>query len=120
EERGDVIVRDEEQHIRFLVREPLLHGLVALEDGCPDLVLLLVRIESEADGRGMGSRDAAYDGGHGLETPEPHCGKRRRKLAHTCASPRIAADKIHICSYRSLLSTWGAQTVATQSCPCKR
>ena len=35
EERSDVVVVDEEQDIRFLVRQPLPHGLVRLEDRRP-------------------------------------------------------------------------------------
>ena len=65
EERGDVIVRDEEQHVGLLVEQPLLHGLVALEDRGPDRILLLVGVEGEADGGGVGRCDAPDDAGHG-------------------------------------------------------
>ncbi len=64
EERGNVVVIDEEQHVRTLVREPFLDRLVPLEDRRPDGVLLLVRVEGEADRRSMRRRDAAHYCGH--------------------------------------------------------
>ena len=53
EEGGHMVVVDHQQHIRLLFLEPLLYRFVGLEDGRPDLVVLLVGIEREADGGGM-------------------------------------------------------------------
>jgi hypothetical protein len=71
EERGDVVVEDEEQHVRLLFREPALHGLVALENRRPHRVLLLVRVERKADRRRMGGRDSAHDGRHARNSSVP-------------------------------------------------
>src|SRR5690606_24643398 len=59
EERGDVIVVDEKEHVRALLLQPLLNGTVALENGLPDRIHLLVRVQREPDGRCMRRRDAA-------------------------------------------------------------
>ena len=64
EERRDVIVVDEEQHVGLLRREPLLHGLVAREDRRPHGVVLLAGVEREADRRRVRARDAAHYRGH--------------------------------------------------------
>ena len=64
EERRDVIVVDEEQHVGLLLGQPALDGLVAGEDGRPHRVLLLLRVEREADGGRVRGGDAADDGGH--------------------------------------------------------
>ena len=64
EERGDVIVENEEQHVRLFLGQPALHGLVTLEDRRPHRVLLLVGIERETDCRSVGRGDTAYDRGH--------------------------------------------------------
>src|SRR4029077_6847202 len=64
EERRDVVVVDEEQHVGALVGEPLLHGLVALEDRRPDGVVLLTRVERKADRRRVRTADAADDRRH--------------------------------------------------------
>ncbi len=54
EEKGrHMVVVDEEQHVRPLLREPPLHGLVACEYRCPDRILLLLRVERETDRRGV-------------------------------------------------------------------
>ena len=50
EERGDVVVVDEEQHVGLLLGEPSLDRLVAGKDGRPHRILLLLRVEREADG----------------------------------------------------------------------
>src|SRR5262249_47485485 len=75
EERSHVVVVDEEQHVRALVRKPLLHGLVALEDRCPDRILLLLGVEREADRGRVGGGDPSDYGGHGM-TPERWCAVR--------------------------------------------
>jgi hypothetical protein len=51
EERGHVIVVDDQQHVGLFLRQPLLHRLVSREDGRPRSVLLLVGVQREADGR---------------------------------------------------------------------
>jgi hypothetical protein len=51
EERGDVVVVDEEQHIGLLFRQPTLDGRVGLEDRCPHRIALFVSIQRKADGR---------------------------------------------------------------------
>ena len=48
EERRHVIVVDEEQHVGLLVREPLLHGLVALEDRRPHRVASACRCRARS------------------------------------------------------------------------
>ncbi len=50
EKRGDVVVVDEEQHVGTLLGEPLLDRFVTGEDGRPHRILLLLRVEREADG----------------------------------------------------------------------
>jgi hypothetical protein len=50
EERRDVVVEDQEQDIRLLLGQPLLHRLVSLEDWCPRRIVLLVFVEREPDG----------------------------------------------------------------------
>ena len=61
EERSDVVVVDEEQHIGLALGNPLLHRLEGLEDGRPDRVVLLVAVEGETDGRRVGCGDGAND-----------------------------------------------------------
>ena len=53
EERGDVIVEDEDHHVGLLVLDPLLQRLVVLENRRPRGVVAFVAVEGEADGRGM-------------------------------------------------------------------
>src|SRR5690606_35241732 len=60
-ERRDVVVVNEEEHVGALLPEPLLNGTVALEDGLPDRVRLLVRVQRKTDGRCVRRRDAAED-----------------------------------------------------------
>ena len=85
EERGDVVVVDEEQDVGLLLGQPLLHRLVAGEDGRPHRVLLLVRIEREADGGGVRGGDAADDRGHGLL-------RRRRRPEYAAVPPALARE----------------------------
>src|SRR5690606_14194448 len=59
EERRNVVVVDEEQNVGPLRRKPLLHRLVALENGSPDRILLLARVEGEPDGGGVRGGDTA-------------------------------------------------------------
>ena len=49
EERGDVIVIDEEQHVGGLLLEPRSHRSEALEDRRPDRIVGLLRVERESD-----------------------------------------------------------------------
>jgi hypothetical protein len=64
EERGHVIVVDDQQDVGLFLRQPLLHRLVSLEDGRPRRVLLLVGVQREADGRRVGGGDGADDVSH--------------------------------------------------------
>ena len=64
EERGDVVVIDDEQNVGLLVGEPFLHWLEVVEDRLPDRIVFFVAVIGEADGRGMRGRDGADDGGH--------------------------------------------------------
>jgi len=64
EKRGDVVVENEEQHIRPLLRQPALHRLVAGEDRCPHRILLFVGVECEADCRSVGRSNSANYGRH--------------------------------------------------------
>ena len=53
EERGDVIVIDEEQHVGGLLLEPRSHRSEALEDRRPDRIVGFLRVERESDRRRM-------------------------------------------------------------------
>src|SRR5690606_30663083 len=59
EERRDVVVVDEEEHVGALLLQPLLDRTVAVEYRLPDGIRLLVRVQRETDGRGVRRRDAA-------------------------------------------------------------
>ena len=64
EERGDVIVVDRQDHVRFLLGEPVGHRGEVLEDGCPDGVVALVLVERKADGGRVRGGDASNDPCH--------------------------------------------------------
>jgi hypothetical protein len=66
EERRHVIVINEEQHIRLLLRQPAPDGFVAFEDGSPVRVFFFMGIERKPDRGCMGAGDSADDLGHGL------------------------------------------------------
>ena len=51
EERSDVVVVDEEQDVRFLLREPLSTGWYASKDGRPDWIVLLLPVQRKPDRR---------------------------------------------------------------------
>src|SRR5262249_5948867 len=92
EERRDVIVVDEEQHVGLLLGQPAFDGLVAREDGRPHRVLLLFRVEREADGGGVRGGDAADYCRHGMlldlreNTGGPHTGPSVSEKVITRAS----------------------------------
>jgi hypothetical protein len=65
EERGDVVVVDGEQDIRFALIEPLADGLVALEHRSPYRIVEQFPITRKADGRRVGCGDCADYSGHG-------------------------------------------------------
>ena len=66
EERRHVVVVDQEQHVRLLLLQPGLDRLIGFEDRLPDRVFLLLAVQREADGGGVGSGDHAHDTGHGV------------------------------------------------------
>src|SRR5690606_11169515 len=69
EERGDVVVEDVKQNVGLVLCQPVLNGLVALEDRLPDRILMLLRVERETDGGGMRGGDPTDDPGHCLNLP---------------------------------------------------
>ena len=64
EERGDVVVVDEQQHVGLALVHPTAHGVEGFEDGRPHRVAALVAVVGEADGGRVRGGDAADDGGH--------------------------------------------------------
>jgi len=64
EERGDVIVVDEDERVRPLLGEPLPDRHVGREDRPPDGVVGGLPVVGEADGRGVRGRDRTDDSGH--------------------------------------------------------
>src|SRR3954465_2675137 len=65
EERGGVVVEAEEEDIGLLLRQPLRHRLVALEERLPVRIALLALVERHRDRGHVGGADAANDASHG-------------------------------------------------------
>lgn len=59
EEGRDVVIKDQEKNIRFLLSEPVTNGLIALKNGCPDRIVFLFLVKRKADSRGMRRGDSA-------------------------------------------------------------
>jgi hypothetical protein len=64
EERGDVVVVDDDRGVGPLLLQPLLDRGERLEDGCPHGVVALVPVVRESDGRRVRTRDCANDACH--------------------------------------------------------
>jgi hypothetical protein len=80
EERGDVVVVDEQQHVGTALPDPVLHRPEVFEDRCPGRVVLLVLVDGEADGGGVGGSDAADDLGH-VVSLSGKCGSNVQRVA---------------------------------------
>src|SRR3954469_2463334 len=65
EERGGVVVEAEEEDIGLLLRQPLRHRLVALEERLPVGIALLALVERHRDRGHVGGANAANDASHG-------------------------------------------------------
>ena len=61
---GDVIVVDQQQYVRALLREPRCEWREVLEDGRPHGVVPLVAVVREADGRRVRGCEAPDDACH--------------------------------------------------------
>ncbi|MOA48131.1 hypothetical protein D3C78_1708320 [compost metagenome] len=59
-----MVVEDVEQHIGLLLFQPGADGLEAFEDRCPGGFMLLVVIDGETDGRGVGYGETTNDASH--------------------------------------------------------
>src|SRR2546421_5833496 len=105
EESGGVIVEAEEQHVGLALGEPLRHRLVALEQRLPVRVVLLALVEGDADGRNMGSADAADDFRH----------VRSRRAAPGCPPGFYAAAPAQAPSART-----GRPGRRRSACACRR
>ena len=81
EEGRHVVVENVEDDVWRLLLQPLLHGFIALEDGGPDRIVLLVGIHGKADGGRVGSGETANDGGHdcSLRVVPANCGAGRER-----------------------------------------
>src|SRR5213075_1183755 len=64
EEGGGVVVEAEEEHVGLLLRQPLRHRLVALEERLPVRVVLLALVERHRDRGHVRRADAADDACH--------------------------------------------------------
>src|SRR5579875_3881034 len=64
EERRDVIVIHDEEHVRALLRKPGADRLVRLENGTPNGIVGTMPIEGEPDRRGMRSRNSTENSRH--------------------------------------------------------
>src|SRR6185436_11265626 len=91
EERGDVVVVDEEEYVGLFLGQPFLDRLVAGEDGRPHRVLVLLRVERETDGGGVRGGDAANNRGHELlrRTRRPEYPDGRSALAREGRNFRV-------------------------------
>jgi hypothetical protein len=64
EEGAGVVVVEEHQHVRLLLRQPRLDRLITLEQRDPVRIVLLAAVVGAGDGGNVGSADAADDVGH--------------------------------------------------------